>query len=367
VARAVLVAVAVLAGLYVLYQLRSVLVLLFMAGFLAIALAPGVTFFERRLRIRRRPLAILSVYVCLLLGGFAIALAVVPPIVDEVDKFVQDVPGYVDDIRQSETLREYDEKYGIVEELQNQADKLPSRLDDAVGALQSVTVGVFSALFQLVTVLVMTFFLLNDGPRALGWAMRQLGPRRAQRARAIAGDVSRAVGGYVAGAATISLIAGTTTFIMLTILDMPFKVPLAVLMSFFVLIPLVGSAIAGAIIAIVAGLHDFPTALIVWTIFFVLYQQLENNAIQPFIYRRTVALHPLLVIVAVLVGGSQLGILGALVAIPVAATIQILVRDWWFFRQNPDALDTPRPGGKPPDGEPPPAPSGPPEPEPAVA
>jgi predicted PurR-regulated permease PerM len=118
------------------------------------------------------------------------------------------------------------------------------------------------------------------------------------------------------------------------ILSVPFAVPLAVLMAFLDLIPLVGATIGGVGIGIVAAISDFPTALIVWAIFFVVYQQIENNLLQPIIYRRTVQLHPLVVLIAVLIGGSQLGVLGALIAIPVAAGLQILLKDWWRGRKG---------------------------------
>jgi predicted PurR-regulated permease PerM len=107
-----------------------------------------------------------------------------------------------------------------------------------------------------------------------------------------------------------------------------------VLVAFFDLIPLVGSTIAGAVIAIVAAIVGFPEKLIVWVIFLVVYQQIENNVIQPVVYRRTVAIHPLIVLVAVLIGGSLLGVLGALLSIPVAATVQIVVKEWWQTRRG---------------------------------
>jgi predicted PurR-regulated permease PerM len=208
-------------------------------------------------------------------------------------------------------------------------------------------VGVFSALFQLVTVLVIAFFLLLDGRRMMEWAFEQLSPEREKRARNVTSSVYQAVGGYVAGNLTISAIAGTSTWLVLTLLGVDFAVPLAVLMAFLDLIPLVGATIGGVLIAIVCGIVDFPTALVVWLVFFVVYQQMENNVLQPFIYERTVALHPLLVLVAVLIGGSQLGILGALLAIPVAAAVQILVRDWWHYRGRPDTAPPPEHTGDP--------------------
>jgi predicted PurR-regulated permease PerM len=130
------------------------------------------------------------------------------------------------------------------------------------------------------------------------------------------------------------VIAGTLSYIVMRILGIPFAIPLAVLVALFDLIPLVGSTIAGAIVAIVAAIVGFPGVFIAWLIFLVVYQQFENNVIQPVVYKRTVRIHPLIVIVAVLIGGSLLGILGALLAIPIAASIQIAVKEVWQMRRE---------------------------------
>ena len=344
IAKTVLVIVGVLASLDLLWQVRQILGLLFIALFVALALGPAVDIYARMMP---RWLAILAVYLSIALAVIGLGLLVVPPIVDEVNQFVDDVPGYVEDLKDNDRIREYNDDYEIVDKLEAEAETLPDRLGDAVGALQSVTVGVFSALFQLVTVLVLAFFLLLDGRRMLEWFFSQLPPEREERARNVGGGVYKAVGGYVAGNLAISVMAGTTTWLVLTILGVDFAVPLAVLMAFLDLIPLVGSAIGGIIIAIVCAFVDFPTALIVWAIFLIIYQQVENNVLQPFIYKHTVSLHPLLVLIAVLVGGSQLGVLGALLAIPVAAALQIVVRDWWHYRSRPDTAPPPEQMGDP--------------------
>jgi predicted PurR-regulated permease PerM len=327
VARTVLVAAAVAASLYLLYRIRSVVALVFIAVFIAVALGRPVDFFERH--GLKRWLAILTTYLAVLAAMVVLGLLVVPPIANETNKFVKNVPGYVDDLRKSKTIRDYDKKYHVTDKLRQGAEKLPTKLGAAAGALQTVTVGVFSALIQLITVLVLAFFLLLDGKRAVDWAFDELGPMRGPRYRRMADDVYRSVGGYVIGNLLISVIAGLGTWIVLYILGVPFAVPLAVLMAFLDLIPLVGATIAGILIGIVAAIHNFPGDLIVWTIYLIVYQQVENNAVQPTVYRRTVQLHPLVVIVAVLIGSSLLGILGALVAIPVAGGLQIFARDWW--------------------------------------
>jgi predicted PurR-regulated permease PerM len=325
-----LVALGVL--LYTLYLVRSVLGLLMIAVFLAVALGPAVDRIKR-LKLPRAA-SIIAVFLGLFLAIFLIGLIVVPPIVNEVEAFAKDVPNYIDDIRSNDTLREYDDKYDITKKLEDQASSLPSRLGDAAGALQAVTVGVFSTVLQLVTVLTITFFLLLDGGRIVNFLLAQVRPHHQERMRAVAADIYGATGGYVAGALSLATAAGLSTYILLSILNVPFAVPLAVLMAFFDLIPLVGSTIGGVLVGVVTLFADFPGDTIVWVVFVVVYQQVENSVLQPLVYRRTVNLHPLAVITAILIGSSLLGVLGALVAIPIAAAIQIALRDVWENRPS---------------------------------
>lgn len=320
--------VALVAFVYVLYVVRSVVLLVFIAGFLALALGPAVDFLSSRAHLPRAG-AILVLYLCIVGAIIGVGLLVVPPVVEQVDQLAQDAPGYLTDLRANDTFREYDNKYDLTAKLNEQASSLPSRLGDAAGALQSVTVGVFSAGVQLITVLTMTFFLLLDGRRFVEFGLRFRGRRREERLRPLAEEIYKSTAGYVAGALTLGTIAGVSAFVVMSILGTPFAVPLAVLMFFLDLVPLVGATIAGVLIAIVTAFSDFPTDLIVWAVFFLVYQQIENNVLQPFVYRRAVSVAPLLVIVSILVGSSLLGVLGALVAIPVAAAVQIVVRDLW--------------------------------------
>ena len=164
-------------------------------------------------------------------------------------------------------------------------------------------------------------------------------------------SVASAVSGYVAGALTIAFIAGTATFIVLTILGVPFSGPLAVFAGLMSLIPLVGATIAAVIIGVVTVFADFPTDTIIWTVWAIAYQQIENNLIQPQIQKRTVKVHPLITIVAVLFGATLFGVLGAIVAIPVAASIQILLREYVDLRTMSITPHEP----PPPPGDPAPA------------
>jgi predicted PurR-regulated permease PerM len=339
VAKVVLVAAAVVAALYFAYLIRDVIGLVVIAAFFAVAIAPAVNWLDKR-RVPRW-LAILLVYLSIAAGIFGIGLLIVPPLVNGIEDLSSDLPGYVDDLRNNETFRDYDDRYHITNKLTEQAQELPSKLGDAAGTLRDVTVGVFTRFVQLFSILVITFFLVKDGHRLLEFLYRQVPPERARRLRTIADDVSDAIAGYVFGNFVISVLAGLVTYVTLRILDVPFATPLAILFGFFDLIPLVGATLGGILVGIVVAFVHFPVGLVVWAAVLILYQQVENNLIQPFVYGRAVQLHPLIVIVAILIGAALLGVLGALVAIPAAAAVQAVVRDYWRFRQGDRGADQP--------------------------
>ncbi|MEY2517367.1 MAG: hypothetical protein QOJ89_4725 [bacterium] len=326
---------AAFAGLlFLLVQVRSTLLLLAIAIFLAVALGPAVDRFARNVP---RAAAILIVYVMMVCVFAGVLALVVPPVVNGASGLSSDIPNYIQDLRNNDRIAKFDDKYDITPRLQEEAKKLPDKLGDAAGALQSIAAGAFNAAFQLLTILTMTFFLLLDGRRMAGFCLRRFGGEHESRLRGVVGRIYKSTSGYVAGALTITSINGILTFIVLTILGVPFAVPLAVLMSFFGLIPLVGATIGGVIILVVTLFNDFPQATIFYGIFLILYQQVENNVLQPFIFKRTVNVHPLAVIVAILAGSSILGVVGALVAIPVAAAIQIMLREFYGEEPDPDA------------------------------
>ena len=333
VVRITLTVAAVVAGLYLLYRVRDVLLLLFIGVFVAVALGPAV---DRLDRLRRlpRPLAILLVYLGLVLLIAGVGLLVVPPVVDQAGELANDAPGYVRDLQENETLRDLDERYGLVDRLEEQAATLPGRIGDAAGTLQSIAGSIVNGAFQTVTILTVAFFLLLDGRRIARFllAQRGLGRARVAHRTEIALRIYRSTAGYVTGATSIAAINGFLSFLVLTILGVPFAVPLGVTMAFFGFIPLVGATIGGVIVAIVTLFQDFPRDTIVWVLYLVVYQQIENSVLQPAIFRRTVNVPPLAVIVAILIGSALLGIVGALLAIPVAAAIQILARDRYEAR-----------------------------------
>ncbi len=356
IARILFTVVAFLGLLYLLVQVRGTLLLLAIAIFLAVALGPAVDFVSRG-RLPRAA-AILIVYVLILCVFAGVVALIVPPVVNGATELSRDIPNYVDDLRDNETIRDFDDKYDVTTKLRDEAEKLPDRLGDAAGALQGIAAGVVNAAFQLLTILTMTFFLLLDGRRIADFFITRFGRHREERLRGIAERIYKSTSGYVAGALTITSINGILTFVVLSILGVPFAVPLAVLMSFFGLIPLVGATIGGVLILIVTLFTDFPSATIIYGIFLILYQQFENNVLQPLIFKRTVNVPPLAVIVAILAGASVLGVVGALVAIPIAAALQIVLKEFYGGRTIlsgtvilPD--DPPPPDG---DDDPPPPP-----------
>jgi predicted PurR-regulated permease PerM len=366
----ILFTVAAFSGLlYLLVQIRSTLLLLGIAVFLAVALGPAVDLFAR---VFPRAGAILLVYVLIACVFAGVLALIVPPVVNGGSDLSRDLPGYIDDLRNNNTIREFDNKYHVTSRLTEEAQNVvQSRIGDAAGVLQSIAAGVVNAAFQLLTVLTMTFFLLLDGRRISNFLVRRAAADHRERLRGILDRTYRSTSGYVAGALTITSINGLLTFTVLSILGVPFAVPLAVLMSFFGLIPLVGATIGGVIILTVTLFTDFPSATIIYGIFLILYQQFENNVLQPLIFRRTVNVPPLAVIVAILSGSALLGIVGALVAIPIVAALQIALRE--YFSEEPTDGEgappepPPAPEPEPPpaaEPEPPPAPGPGPEPEP---
>ncbi len=370
IARILVTVAAFSALLYLLVQIRSTLLLLGIAVFLAVALGPAVDFFCRRARLPRAG-AILLVYLLIFCVFGGVLSLIVPPVVNGATDLSNNIPSYIDDLRNNKTIRDFDNKYDVTSKLQKEAQKLPEKLGDAAGALQSIAAGVVNAAFQVLTILTMTFFLLLDGRRIARFLVTRFGRQHEERLRGVLERIYKSTSGYVAGALTITSINGILTFIVLSILGVPFAVPLAVLMSFFGLIPLVGATIGGVVILVVTLFTDFPSATIIYGLFLILYQQVENNVLQPFIFKRTVNVPPLAVIVAILAGSSVLGVVGALVAIPIAASLQILLKEFWGDRTTvsgtvimPD--DPPPPEEPPPPPPPPPAPArGPQRPRPA--
>jgi predicted PurR-regulated permease PerM len=320
---------------------RTTIRWVFAAIFLTLALMPAVDAVQRRVRIRGRDLPrALAIVVVYLLFGIALVLLVlevIPPIVREIEALASKAPGYVEDFegwaRQSDEFNELNEKYHLTRTLSDQASSLPSKLGDAAGEVRAITVSVLTNLLAAITIITLTFFLLLDGRERAARAVDRLKPEDAERWRRIGSRIAAIIKGYVSVNVLLAVLAGVFTWLLLELLGVDLAVPLAVLVAFFDLMPLVGLTIGGVLVAIVAAFHSLA-ALIVWVAAFLAYQQLQDRIVQPILYRNAVQLHPALAIVAILVGAQLAGILGALLAIPTAATLGVLIDEALTYRRE---------------------------------
>jgi predicted PurR-regulated permease PerM len=333
--RIVLIVVGVVILLYLIYLLRRPIGWLAAAIFLAVALSAPVNWLDQHMR---RGFAILLVYLGLLLVPVCLAVLIVPPLVNGANDLADNAPRYsrdvTDYVQKNDTLRKVNDDYQITDKLEEEAGKLPSKLGGAARTLRDVGFGIVNSIFALVTILILTAFLLGSGRIWVDRALEFQPQERRWRIRRALEHMANAVGGYVAGVLLQATIAGFTSYIVLTILGVPFRAPLAVLIFFFDLIPLVGATIAAVLVGIATLFTDFPTATIIWAVWSIVYQQVENSVIQPRIQQRTVKVHPFVTVVAVLFGATLFGVAGALVAIPAAASIQIALREWWDYRES---------------------------------
>jgi predicted PurR-regulated permease PerM len=333
--RTVLVVVTVVLTLYVVYLLRQPITWIVVAAFIALALSAPIGFLSKRMP---RGLAIAVVYLVLILIPAGITAAVVPTLIGEAEELVNNLPQYATDlqefVRDNERLSELEAEYDVTSRIQEEAQRIPARFGDAAGVLGDIGSGLVSSIFALVTILILSVFMVGGGPR---WRRAFLANQDPERAEAFnrAGDrIARAVSGYVAGVLVQALIAGVTSWIVLSILGVPFAGALALLIALFDLIPLVGATIGAVIVGVITLFVNFPEATIVWVIWSIIYQQVENTVIQPQIQNRAVEIQPFLVLVSVLFASTLFGVLGALLAIPVAASISVVWREYSLYRRT---------------------------------
>jgi predicted PurR-regulated permease PerM len=333
-----IVLIAVLA-VYLMYLLRKPLSWLVIALFLAVAMSGPVNLLNRHMR---RGFAIAISYLVLFMIPVALGAILVPSIVRAVNDLADNVPNYVNDLQdyvnKNENLRKINDDYEITDKLKEQADKLPSKLGGAAGTLADVGSGLVSGIFAAVTILILSIFMVSRGRGWVEGFLTLQPPDREARLRRAIDRSANAVGAYVAGMLLQATIAGVTTFIVLKLLGVPFAAALAVVVFFFDLIPLVGATIAAILVGLVTVFNDFPVDTIIWVVWAIVYQQVENTVIQPRIQSRAVNVQPFVVLVAVLFGSTLFGIPGALLAIPAAATIQIGLYEYWEYRREILAL-----------------------------
>jgi predicted PurR-regulated permease PerM len=317
-------AASTLIGLYALYTVRAILVRILIALFIAVSLDPAVRLLVRRGLRRGVAVTLIFLLAFALVAGFL--LSVIPPLVDQFRNLVDDLPGYLAQLQdRSARFRELNDRFNISDQLQGLVGTLPSRLGTGVLGFTS---RVFGAVFSTLTVLVFTIYFMADMPRIRTGVVRLFPVERRPRARRVVDLVVDKVGGYMIGNIIISIIAGVASLIAFSLLGVPFPVPLAFVVALCDLIPMIGATL-GAVIGVTVALFTkglWPTAVLV-AAFFVAYQQLENYVIAPRVLKTTVELGAAAVLIAGLIGATVLGLVGALMAIPVAAAVNVLLNE----------------------------------------
>ncbi|MEH0971028.1 AI-2E family transporter [Micromonospora sp. CPCC 205546] len=307
----------------------GILVLVVIALFLAVGLHPAVV----RLRTWGLPhgmaVTVVALTVVLLLCGGVFAL--VPPVVTQTGQFIDQLPSYLQALRRNETINDLVERYDLMQRLQSavNADTVGQALGGVLGGAQLI----FGTVFRGLTVLVLTIYFLAyfDRLRDLGYS---LVPRsRRERVQLIGDEILTKVGAYMVGALSIAVLAGISTYVFALIVGLPYPFALAVVVAVTDLIPQIGATLGAVIVSLVGFATDLPVG-IACAVFFLIYQQVENYLIYPKIMRRSVSVNEVAALVAALLGVSLLGVVGALIAIPTVAALQLILREVVLPRQE---------------------------------
>jgi predicted PurR-regulated permease PerM len=328
--------IAVLVGLALLLVLLAwtVLTWILIAALLAVALNPAVEAFERRGLKRGYAASIVFALALLVLTG--IGFLVIPPLVRQVTDFVNAVPDFIDDLTAGRgPFGWLQDEYQIVDRIRAAIEK--QGVGGVLGLSEPVldiVRSVVTAVVGAITVIFLTFFMLLEGPRTIGGLLALLPESVRPRYERVGRDIYRTISGYVTGNLLISLVAGVLATAVLFAVGSDYAVALGLLVAILDLVPLAGATLA----AIIAGTVVFIEAgwfrCLIVIAFFVAYQQFENHVLQPLVYGRTVQLSPLAVLCAVLIGAQLAGILGALLAIPIAGSLLAIAREILDYRKE---------------------------------
>jgi predicted PurR-regulated permease PerM len=345
---ALLTAVVVLGALFLLWQVRTFIGWFVIALFLAAVLNPAVNWLQRRHRLIKRPLAIALTYLGVVVALLLVVGIFLPVLVDQISglaKFVTTVANAPEGPTEYlKGLAKQNGLGGLFERFSNQLDELRKQLGELLRNvfLSSGQIAVSATGFvaALATVLTLTFFLLLGSERYVNAGVGLFPEAHQPLVRRLLSQSAGAISGYITGNLAISVICGVTTFVVLLILGMPYAAPLALLVAVLDLIPLVGATLGGALLVVV-GLFVEPWKAVVLLIFVLVYQQVESNFLQPMVYSKAVQLNGLVILIALLVGAQLLGIPGALLAIPVAEIIRIVVTELLAYRRTTKVANEP--------------------------
>jgi predicted PurR-regulated permease PerM len=328
-----LVLATVVAVLFVM-RVEQVLVWMLIAVFFTVALYPAVDVVQRRVTRCRRSLATLVVFlvVVLVLGGLLTAFAV--PLATQGTELAGQLPGIITDAKAGRgPVGDLLERTNALQFVQNNEARISAFATSLGTPALNLLRGLGTGIVAAVTIFVLAYLAVLEGPKVVEGTLALFPPQRAERIRRVTRDCAKTVTGYITGNLLISAICGILTYAVLKFSGVGFAALIALFVAIADLIPLVGATLGAVVASIAAFLHSVPAGIAV-VIFFIVYQQLENHLLQPLIFARTVKLNPLAVLVAILLATELAGILGALLAIPVAGIIQVVLRDVWDHRRG---------------------------------
>ncbi len=334
--------IAVLVGLVLilLYLAWQVLTWILVSVILACALNPAVESFERRGMGRGVAAGIVFTLALLVMTG--VGFLVIPPLITQVSEFVVAVPDFIDDLTRGRgPLGWLQDDYQIVDRIREAIDAQgPGGVLGLSLPVLDLVRSVITAVVAVITIIFLTFFMLLEGPRTIQGALGLLAPQTRIRYERVGYEIYKTISGYVTGNLLISLVAGVTSTAVLFGVGSDFAIALGLLVAILDLIPLAGATLAAIIVSTVVLIETNWVRGLIVVGFFLAYQQFENHVLQPLVYGRTVQLSPLAVLLAVLIGAQLAGVIGALMAIPVAGTLLAIGRELLHYRREA-AIETP--------------------------
>lgn len=317
-----LVILALSIGCYLFYLVRGVLLEMVVGLLFALALEPVVAFLIRK-GFKRSVAAITSVLVTLIVVvGFAMAVAT--PLISQGSDLIINAPQIFQQVTSNATFISIDTKYQIIDKLRTASYGLLASATGGNGSVFGFLGSILGGVSSFAVVMVLALFLLIEGPSMWKKFLSFLSPVHEARIIGASKKMSRAVSGFVLGNLLTSFIAGTVALATLLILHVPYAFALAGVVAFLDLIPLIGTILATVIVGLVALTQGIVVTGIVVAVLLV-YQFIEGNILQPLIYSRTISLSPLMIILATIMGAELGGVLGVLLATPVAAVLQIAI------------------------------------------
>ncbi len=299
------------------------------AAFLALAMEPAVQKIQKLTHIKSRGFAaFFTLFISFCIITFIIA-SLVPPIVNQTQDLIHSGPSYIEKLQHSNNgILHFINKYGGLSKLNVGTNSAVSQVSGHRDLIIGTVSGFGTAVAAIITILVLAFFMSLEGPTLLNsfWVYQPQSKR--EHRQKLAHKMHSTVTGYVNGNLLTSLVAAVSVTIILTLLRLPYSISLGLLVGLVDLIPLVGASIGAIIVVLLSLLYGGLIKGIIVLAFFIVYQQIENHTLQPLVYKRTVRVSALLVLTSSIIGASIAGLVGALVAIPIAASLKILVKDY---------------------------------------